>query len=469
MSSKTPSSVNPAINYIVNAMAFFQNILKNPPSDTLRMHEKRYFTESGLAKQYKPYLLFKPHFNKSFYEVTAIDGAEEALDFLLTVESIRQPAFSEPEKVTHDALRGTVLFEYLFNMIHNYINSNLSIDKINYEKLLEFHNNYVYHHSKTENIYQIVVPIVGIRADIYPLTITDELIIEKLDIGTKNRLLNDFTTPFETNYLQEAECCLNFNKKPKQGQGINNTDQDLIAQAFLTASRLYKEGDVAIFRTYTFLAEPYETFLGEPGGVTSGRIFKDYYLPRGFFDQVQINNDYVLSKEDTDKLSELYKQCKNVFSGQSIFNTLEIPFKRFHMTYTRESYDDKIIDLAIVIESTLLHGLNDELSNRIGFRGATLLRNCADPFKVRDLLKAFYAVRSKLVHEGITIEKQKKNGKIKNIYDVDKFIPELRKITRLILVEYLKRMSDGYNIKDISNGLEDELLRCIASSSNTEN
>ncbi|MDJ0677183.1 MAG: HEPN domain-containing protein [Calothrix sp. MO_167.B42] len=468
MSLKTPSSVNPAISYIVNAMGFFQNILRNPPSDVLRMDEKRYFTESGLTKEYKRYLLFKPHFNQHYHEVTAIEGAEEALNFLLQEEFIQQPRFSEPENVTHEVIRANVLFKYLFYVIHEYINSNLPLNQINYEKLQEFHERYVYHHSKTENNLLVVAPIVGIRADSYPLTINDELTIEKLDIETKNRLLNVFTVPFEISYLEKAECCLKVKKNLKRGQALNNAKQDLMVRAFLTAARLYKEGDAAIFRAYTFPVEP-EYFLGKPTGITSGKIFNDYYLPRDLWDNVQINNDYVLSSEDVDNLSKLYQQCKNVISGEGIFQALQIPLNRFHMTYTRESDDDKVIDLAIVIESTLLNGIKDELSNRIGLRGATLLGNSADPFKVRDLLKTLYDVRSKLVHEGKTINNQASDGKIKNKYDVDDFIPELKGVVRMILVEYLKRMSGNVKIKAISDGLENELLHYIASDSNSEN
>jgi excisionase family DNA binding protein len=47
--------------------------------------------------------------------------------------------------------------------------------------------------------------------------------------------------------------------------------------------------------------------------------------------------------------------------------------QRFNQTHAGTSDDDRIIDTAVALESTLLYGIDDELTHKLALRGATLL------------------------------------------------------------------------------------------------
>ena len=122
-------------------------------------------------------------------------------------------------------------------------------------------------------------------------------------------------------------------------------------------------------------------------------------------------------------------------SKGSNFKAFDLPFKRFNLTYMRESNEDKLIDLTIALESSLLYGIRDELKYRLSLRGVALLSKKMDVSKIKGLLNLIYDTRSKVVHEGKTIYEFKKLENKLNEINVKKenFITECEELTRKVL------------------------------------
>ena len=89
----------------------------------------------------------------------------------------------------------------------------------------------------------------------------------------------------------------------------------------------------------------------------------------------------------------------------------DIPSTYFHKCYNSQTPSDKILNLAIVLESTMLAGKNQELNYRLFLRTSAFLEQ-----NVKKLLETFYTLRSEIVHNGTVPDFTCKKGK-KDIYD----------------------------------------------------
>jgi len=137
---------------------------------------------------------------------------------------------------------------------------------------------------------------------------------------------------------------------------------------------------------------------------------------------------------------------------------IELPLRRFNQSYDRLAAEDRIIDLAIALESSLLFGIKDELKFRLAVRGATLLRVAQPPADVYQALADMYDIRSLIVHEGKSLTELQKKRAFQTVKHWQ-YASHIEQYVRLILREYVIRLASGENMKDIVEGLDDELIR----------
>jgi Apea-like HEPN len=211
-------------------------------------------------------------------------------------------------------------------------------------------------------------------------------------------------------------------------------DIHLFVQDFVRALRLLHRGDIGATVTFGF-----------PAGVGSGT-----YAYGDFATAVrQPRARYALVKSDLPKVTSLLDLLRQDIVQES----LAVSLRRFHQSYTRIDPEDQIIDLTIALESSLLYGLKDELSFRLGVRGAALLATTRDPQKAAQLLRVLYAVRSKVVHEGRTLSDLLESGDDaakdfrKSVQqsgqplDAIQLLEEFEEIVRQVLREYARRLN----------------------------
>jgi len=136
---------------------------------------------------------------------------------------------------------------------------------------------------------------------------------------------------------------------------------------------------------------------------------------------------------------EALSQVSSLAQGES----LSIALRRFNQAYMRHDAEDKIIDLAIALESSLLK--DTQLTYRLALRGACLLRQSEDPREVFALLTEMNKARNKAVHEGSSAA----------AYTL---APRCEDTVRKILRTYLLRLRGGESITEVNAELDKRIL-----------
>ena len=114
---------------------------------------------------------------------------------------------------------------------------------------------------------------------------------------------------------------------------------------------------------------------------------------------------------------------------------LGIASRKLRDTYGRMQHEDRIIDIAILLESTLLHGIGQELNYRFALRGSLLLREVRDPTTSFDEFRRLYKVRSQIVHEGARLKDILRGSGETPVEFVDHALGLARDTLRLLFVE----------------------------------
>jgi len=214
----------------------------------------------------------------------------------------------------------------------------------------------------------------------------------------------------------------------------------------IIAMRLLKAGDVGAQMLYYRSSLEHEEFTGGSG------------LP---FRVREFTQDmYQLGAEETAPLLGLLASLRGASQH------LDVGLGRFNQSYSRQTGEDRIIDLTIALESLLLADIKDELKYRLALRGAALLQKHRDPREVNALLLALYDVRSAIVHDG------------KHLYELDRIfktlgtslpgvqpkdLPSLcEELTRQVLKEYVARLLTGVTTKGINKALDSDIVGSLA-------
>ena len=170
--------------------------------------------------------------------------------------------------------------------------------------------------------------------------------------------------------------------------------------------------------------------------------------------------EYSLDESESAPLIALYDLLKK---GRTRYvEPLRVAIGRFNQSYNRRKAEDKLVDFVIALESSLLSGLSDELSYRLGLRGAILLAETEDPVYTAAFLQAVYEIRSKIVHEGRglfeLVSSLKKLKKIAPQIDIGQIPQICEDMVRKILKKYLALLSSGRQLSEINADLDNQIL-----------
>ncbi|MDY6866051.1 MAG: HEPN domain-containing protein, partial [Halobacteriota archaeon] len=161
--------------------------------------------------------------------------------------------------------------------------------------------------------------------------------------------------------------------------------------------------------------------------------------------------------------AEECKVCKDVWqnlqclSHQKDQGKLDVGIRKFNDIYDRRFLEDKIIDMSILLESTLLYGDDKELGYRLSLRGAHLLKSNRDTEGTFKLLKKFYDLRSKIVHNGERLNPPVSIGEMP--FRPDEFVAEMEAVCREVLRTFIEKVAGGFSISQVNADLDTESLR----------
>jgi hypothetical protein len=212
----------------------------------------------------------------------------------------------------------------------------------------------------------------------------------------------------------------------------------------ITAMRLMRSGGVS---ANVFIERHLDSLSGgsASGELTELRAAEHMHAP------------YVLREEDLPELLTLYRHVMSVRSRASS-GTVVLALRRFNLSYTRQFPEDRLIDLAIALEATLLYGIRDELRYRVALRGAALLRKHASPSVTFGVLLDMYDLRSTVVHDGRLLRdlSPRKRGRASPI-DAEYFVVEATDLVRSVLRRYVERIATGESMDSITKALDGDV------------
>lgn len=210
----------------------------------------------------------------------------------------------------------------------------------------------------------------------------------------------------------------------------------------IMAMRLLKSGDVGARMMYYRSSLEHEEFTGGSGMHFHVREFTQ--------------NAYTLQADEAASLLSLIALLRGAP------RSLDVGLGRFNQSYSRQSGEDRVIDLTIALEGSLLADINQELRYRLALRGATLLRNERKPQEAYALLLALYDARSAIVHEGKLLHELDKKLKPLAAHFSGfqpQNLPSLSEdVTRQLLKAYLTRLASGETLGSVNARLDSELV-----------
>ncbi len=241
-------------------------------------------------------------------------------------------------------------------------------------------------------------------------------------------------------------------------QEFQRSDLELLndLRNVITAFRLTRAGDVAV-TGYPEQSDEVPPFGGNVSMRTLGVLWSDF--------QVRLfGNAYSLDESDIGEVQSFVKAL-GLLDGRKHRAGLEVGLRRFNQSYSREYYEDRLIDLTIALESTLLAdaGGTTDLRYRLALHGAALLSPHRDPEEVRKYLLKMYDVRSAVVHTGKSLSEYKK----KELLDLEwrDFAQACEDMTRSVLVAYVRKLSEhsSTTVQSITKGLESRIVHGLGS------
>lgn len=264
--------------------------------------------------------------------------------------------------------------------------------------------------------YEIAVPLFGLEGSVSDeelaseAQVQDKLRLTRLTADDKNRLWTDRTEfPFlqhiDEEWLGATQYQLagSFVEELPMQFPSNEVGNDIYS--FLSALRLRKEGDVATPVIFRIALEP--------------RMHNSIEAHSFFFGEGHpLRGRYLIEPGDLESVRQLLGRFEKL-ERMKAFSAIEVSVRRYTQSRTRLMNEDRIIDMAIALESCLL-GTEVELAYRFPLRGAALLvrRSSRPPRRVHALLHALYQARNKVVHDGQMLKQMSHVQKL-NSQDVD--------------------------------------------------
>jgi hypothetical protein len=200
----------------------------------------------------------------------------------------------------------------------------------------------------------------------------------------------------------------------------------------MTILRLFGPGAV----THDQVHVKYGSFTGLPGQLGC-RVGDDGGHPGAPF-------TYKLGTQEATRLQDFSDQIlsslpENLYNNfQPVTDYMEMAFRRYSsVTQTEQNFEASVAGLASVLESLLLTGDEQELSYRLRLRTTVIMGILGwNPFKVLEVIKKGYKIRSSYVH-GSFLSSKDRNKVEKEYTHLNVFLSILANYARATLLASL--------------------------------
>lgn len=206
----------------------------------------------------------------------------------------------------------------------------------------------------------------------------------------------------------------------------------------LLALRLMKTGGVSAEVAYDTLE--YDYLASVRTTTPQHELRADQYMDDG----------YELYPNEIADLIDLYV----ILGKHTVESQLKSVTDRFQRAYTRNRLEDRLVDLAIAMETMLLYGVGSDKARNLSLRGAALLSDVLDTRYSTTLLRALYSARSKIVHAGFTLSEISRTKGIVSSLGADRFLSEVTEWARSGIRRCAARLATGESLMTLAKSLD---------------
>jgi hypothetical protein len=225
----------------------------------------------------------------------------------------------------------------------------------------------------------------------------------------------------------------------KKGTGPHQHELHQHLFDVVTALRLHKAGD-----------------FGVPVYIELNPMDEKQWEAGGFWGQAKrLGLPYELTDNDLNPVSTLSSEITRARSKAD--KRLDLALLRFGDTYGRNRSEDALVDGQIALESCLTPDSTAEIAYRLALRGAALLARHHPPAETRLLLNMAYEARSKLVHQGWSLQDCFQDSKFRK--KVERF--ETMSGQKLLAVTF------GDQVLGLVRGILKTVIQLLSGSSNS--
>jgi hypothetical protein len=284
-----------------------------------------------------------------------------------------------------------------------------------------------------------VVPLLNIHGHLEPLEL-GRVLLTPFTAAEKTmfwQALRDSPTILSAETLSEARYKLTPLNPPTDIAGGFDTQFQSDSALAISALRLASPGDIGSPGVVSV-----RTAVSPLGALTAASWSSDLRPP------TYPRRPYVLSENQRSLLTTISDRILGLRETGRI-DEIDLPLRRFNSSYTRDTGEDRIIDLAIALESSLLVGIREELKFRLALRGAALLRARRDPQETFAVLQTIYDVRSAIVHDGKSL------SHMNSAFDLPDRCEDL---VRDVLTEYVASLLTSGSVSSMNKALDKTIL-----------
>lgn len=166
-----------------------------------------------------------------------------------------------------------------------------------------------------------------------------------------------------------------------------------------------------------------------------------------------------------ENIESSYVNLRKIRSG----GAMAFPLRWFNSAESAVTTEDQLLSYAISLDSSVLAGLKDELSFRVGIRSASLLSTEGwNSMETDNIARGLYSARNLIVHEGFTakalLDSKDFKSKLRKVdpeLDIAAFSAKARSLVQAILVHFIKRVASGGKLADIGAQAESRVIESL--------
>lgn len=383
------------------------------------------------------------------------------IEFLIRNSIVKIPKITDKDnKEVVDPsfeIYGPIIFtSSIFPILQTYL---VKLNSFEYDALIgeSIVNNFIeFCELKTERLH-VFVPINYLASNFDEIKFDQDLSLKKMSDNDMNTVISSGSFNNTANGYFLNSCKYKLFSVIEYERGKRTSPEPEIfkkkCKDLVLSLRLSKSGYFYPFSLISHLEKDYDLDSFESNIITSSSF--EVHPTNIFPNQFKIDDACV-------SLTKTYYNILQNPDLQSKLQHLEFGLNKFNQSFTRLNKEDKILDYAICLDSTLLYGESVSNSYKLMVRGVLLLsKSKYSRAVVKETIEKLTQARNEIVHRGKHLDIIFQEPiKIDNVLmSIPEYINHCAELTRETLVHYLNDIANNKFLKEINTNVDGMLTK----------